>query len=145
MGRRTILVAAISVAIVLAGGGVGYVVTRESPERAWDQIRAAACDGDLDQFYSRVDWSSIAGLTVKRVARDNAIAALVGDNAMEKVRREWDDDIRLGKAGSWCQATRTDSDRETRVVHWTTPSGKSKSGRFDRSGGKYILIDVQND
>lgn|SRR5512133_3477023 len=144
--NRRLAVAGLGAAMLATAGGIAWALTsRESPEHAWDEIQAAACEGSVDGFYSRVDWGSIARLAIKRAASDNPLATVVGERAMEKVRQEWDDDIRLGSAGAWCQATRTDSDREKRIVYWSTPSGKTKVGRFDRSGGKYILIDVLNE
>jgi len=142
---KPFIIAAIGVFFAATAGiAVWAVWPRESPDYAWDEMRAAACAGNIDDFYSRLDWTSVSNAIAKRVSQGNVLAKIVSDVTLEKVRKEWDDDIRLGAAGTWCQAKKTDSDPETGVIYWSTPSGKGKRGEYSLSGGKYILVDLDN-
>lgn len=139
---------ALVLVLLASGAAFWWMKLRETPEKAWLEIRSAACDGDAQRFWGRIDWASISGKIKSRAQKTAAeknpsiSVDAVLDAALEKAKADWSEDLAKGKSGDWCAARLLDAEPGTNIVHWSTPSGKQNSGRFELDEGVYRLVDM---
>ena len=126
---------------------------KETPERAWKEMHSAACEGDVPRFFSRVDKSAITkrlrGKVEEKLDAEKApggvireMALNVAEKEIDKAFTEWEDDIIKRESGDWCRARPLDEERESGVMHWSTPSGRQKSARFANYSGHLVMVEL---
>lgn len=116
----------------------------------FEEIKQAACEGDAARVFERIDAKSLRHSFQKRVSESTepemkeAAQALAGA-AFEEVITEIRADIAKGKASALCIAKIEEEGSGGDTVFWTTPSGKSKVGRFEkRDGVGWVMISMDN-
>lgn len=129
---------------VLAVGGAGAWVfwPAESADKAWTDMHGSACSGDIEGFFSRVDWQAVTQNMAESTGNgSNANANPFLRPVLDGFRKDIEDQIRLKSAGSWCLAQRTGGDGIS-TVSWSMGSDRAFTGTFALRGGRYILMKI---
>lgn len=118
---------------------------QESPDRSFEQLKSAACSSDSAGFFSRFDWNSIQSNMMSKAGKGNALSMAIGRRVLVDLKEQIEDDLKLGTASRWCQATKVDSAPELETVFFSINGGETLCGKFTLSGGKYVLTSISRD
>ena len=126
-----------------------------SGKGTFEEMKKAACAGDVPGFFSHVDKTAIAESGKKRALSITDGKGLVGamakemasgqiDVAVQKTFTEWEDEIKKGSAGYLCKMEFTSSDEREQGadVKWKTASGKDKIWVFQRFDKKLLAVEL---
>lgn len=114
------------------------------------EIQKAACEGNAAAVFERIDTKTLRKSFQERVAESSEsemkeTAKDLADVAFEEAITEMRDDIAKGKSSGFCIAKIEEAGSGGDTVYWTTPSGKSKVGRFEkRDGIGWVMIAIDN-
>jgi hypothetical protein len=142
------------VVLVLAGGGAAFVflvLVKPTPESTFNEMRSAACAGDVSGFFAHIDKTQV-GRGLSDMAIDEArskggslgakLAEGMVDRAIQAAITEWEDDIKKREDGNLCKMQFVSADKNVQHsgwVRWRTPSGVNKTWKFERYGDKWLV------
>lgn len=129
------VVVAVALALAATSAIVWAVWPQETPDYAWEKIRSASCTANVDDFYARVNWNAISQSIMARKPNET-------DATMEKGRKMFENDIRLGTASKFCLAKKTSSDVQAQTINVTWGDNVELHMKFALAGDKYVLVDL---
>lgn len=140
----------LSVGVLVAACLSGCAAT---PERVFKKMQSASCSGDVVEFFRYVNKTAMLEWSTKNAEHkmesdgaprlSRALLEQMAPRAFAEEMQSWEDEVKRNKDGDWCRAEFVSADNDGGRVVWKTPTGKMKTGFFEKSGDTFLMVGIE--